>query len=217
MLVKWAPGMILSATSRDTVHFMVPDEVCRKKINWRNIFWICHHNFSCLPATFLLYNTFRSPWITSDILSWHQHQKPLHFKKRYQVWRQGLSLGGILTLYWSKLKRLWNLASVEQRRGRGSKHITDNLSVSIQLLYAYVRRQWKLSTSHNYRQISNISHTQFQILNVSCLVSQLSLPNSLKPDVKPRIKMQLEQRRQAMLQLHLSDQHFYCLLRWDLY
>ena len=29
--------------------------------------------------------------------------------------------------------------------------------------------------------------------------------------------MHLEQRRQAMLQLHLSDQQFYCLLRYDLY
>ena len=29
--------------------------------------------------------------------------------------------------------------------------------------------------------------------------------------------MQLEQRRQAMLQLHLSDQQIYCLLRCNLY
>ena len=46
---------------------------------------------------------------------------------------------------------------------------------------------------------------------------RLSLPNPLKPDVKSRMKMQLEQRRQAMLQLHLSDRQFYCLLRCVLY
>ena len=51
----------------------------------------------------------------------------------------------------------------------------------------------------------------------SRLVLQLSLPNQLKPGVKSRMKMYLEQRRQAMLQLHLSDQHMYCLLRCVLY
>ena len=37
---------------------------------------------------------------------------------------------------------------------------------------------------------------------------QLFLLNPLKPDVKSRMKMQLEQRRQVMLQLHPSDQQF---------
>ena len=45
-------------------------------------------------------------------------------------------------------------------------------------------------------------------LNVSRLVLQLSLPNSLNPGVKWRVKVLLEQRRQAVLQLHLSDQPF---------
>ena len=36
---------------------------------------------------------------------------------------------------------------------------------------------------NNYRQISNISHTKSQNLNVSCLVLQLSLSNPLKPGV----------------------------------
>ena len=45
----------------------------------------------------------------------------------------------------------------------------------------------------------------------------LSLPNPLKPCVKLRMKTWLEQRRQAMLQLHLSDQQFDCLLRCGLY
>ena len=38
----------------------------------------------------------------------------------------------------------------------------------------------------------------------------LPLPNPLKPDVKSRMKMYLEERRQAMLQLHMSDQQIYC-------
>ena len=50
-------------------------------------------------------------------------------------------------------------------------------------------------------------------LNVSRLVLQLSLPNSLNPGVKWRVKVLLEQRRQAVLQLHLSDQPFYAYQR----
>ena len=68
-----------------------------------------------------------------------------------------------------------------------------------------------------YRQFSNIRRTQFQNINGSRLVLQLPLPNPLKPGIKLRMKMKLEQRRQAMLQLHLSDQQFYCLLRCVLY
>ena len=49
-------------------------------------------------------------------------------------------------------------------------------------------------------------HQKSQNLNVSRLL--LSLPNPLKPGVKSIMEMQLEQRRQAMLQLHLSDQKF---------
>ena len=40
-----------------------------------------------------------------------------------------------------------------------------------------------------YRKISNISRTKSQILNVSRLVLQLSLPDLLKPCVKLRMKM----------------------------
>ena len=39
-----------------------------------------------------------------------------------------------------------------------------------------------------------------------------SSPNPLKPVVKSITKMQSEQHRQAMLQLHLSDQQIYCPL-----
>ena len=56
-----------------------------------------------------------------------------------------------------------------------------------------------------------------QNLNVSRLVLQLSLPNLLKPGYNWKMKMSLEQRRQVMLQLHLSDQQFYCLLKCSLY
>ena len=59
-----------------------------------------------------------------------------------------------------------------------------------------------------YRQISNTKRTKSQTLNVSCLVLQLSLSNPLRPGIKSRMKMCLEQRRQAMLQLHRSDQQF---------
>ena len=61
------------------------------------------------------------------------------------------------------------------------------------------------SPTLNYRQFSNIRRTQSQNINVSRLVLQLSLPNPLKPGVKLKTKMLLEQRRQAMVQLHLSD------------
>ena len=68
-----------------------------------------------------------------------------------------------------------------------------------------------MGESDKYRQISNIHRTKSQILAVSRLVLQLYLSNPLKPGIKLRMKIQLEQRRQAMLQLHLSDQQFYCL------
>ena len=64
---------------------------------------------------------------------------------------------------------------------------------------------------YTYCQISYIRRTQLQKLNVSHLVLQLSLPDLLKPCVKLRMEMQLEQRRQVMLKLHLSDQQFDCL------
>ena len=72
-----------------------------------------------------------------------------------------------------------------------------------------------LRVDDNYRKSSNIRRTQSRNLHVSHLALQLSLPNPLKADVKSRIKIQSEQRRQAMLQLHLSDQQG--LVRCDLY
>ena len=67
-----------------------------------------------------------------------------------------------------------------------------------------------------YRKISSMSRTKSQNLNVFHLVLQLSLPNPLKLNIKLGIKLYFEQRRQAMLQLHLSYQQVY-RLRCDLY
>ena len=60
-------------------------------------------------------------------------------------------------------------------------------------------------------KISNIRSTKSQTSNISRLGLQLSLCNILKPGVNSRMKMYLEQRWQAMLQLHLSDLQLYCL------
>ena len=68
-----------------------------------------------------------------------------------------------------------------------------------------------------YRKVSNIRRTKSQNLNASRLILSLSLPNPLKPGVKLRMKMWLEQLRQVMLQLHLSYQQFNCLLKCVLY
>ena len=65
-----------------------------------------------------------------------------------------------------------------------------------------------LQTRFIYRKTSSISRTKSQSLNVSCILAQLSSLNPLKPAVELRMKMLLEQRRQAMLQLHLSYQQF---------
>ena len=51
----------------------------------------------------------------------------------------------------------------------------------------------------NNRKLSNISRTKSPNLNVSRFVE--SLPNPMKPGVTSRMKMLLEQRRQAVLQL----------------
>ena len=50
-----------------------------------------------------------------------------------------------------------------------------------------------------YRKTLNISLTKSQNWNVSYFILQLFLTNPLKSGVKSRIKIYLEQRRQAML------------------
>ena len=69
----------------------------------------------------------------------------------------------------------------------------------------------------NYCKVSNIRCTKSQNLSVSRPVLRLSLSNLLQPCIKSRMKMWLEQRRQAILQLHLSDRQFNCQLRCLLY
>ena len=52
-----------------------------------------------------------------------------------------------------------------------------------------------------------------QIPNFKCFLPRLVVVFAqMKSGIKSRMKMQLEQRRQALLQLHLSDQQFYCLV-----
>ena len=87
------------------------------------------------------------------------------------------------------------------------------ISGFVRYIHSYPSRllYWRLLKADDYH------HTKSHNLNVSCLSLQLFLCNLLKPVVKSRMKMWLEQRRQGILQLHLSDQQFYCLLRWDLY
>ena len=58
---------------------------------------------------------------------------------------------------------------------------------------------------HLGSQTSNITCTKSPNLNVPHLILHLSLPNPLKPGVELRMKMQLEQCWQVMLQLHLND------------
>ena len=59
-----------------------------------------------------------------------------------------------------------------------------------------------------YHEIFNTKRTTSQNLNVSRLALQMSFPNPLKQGAKSIKKMLLEQRRQAMLQLHLNNKQF---------
>ena len=68
-----------------------------------------------------------------------------------------------------------------------------------------------------YRKVSNMRRTKYQNLNDSRLILQLYVPKPLKPSVKSIMQMWLEQRRQAMPQLHLNYRQFYCQLRCVLY
>ena len=67
-----------------------------------------------------------------------------------------------------------------------------------------------------YQKANSISITKLQDMHVSHLILQLPVPNPLKPYVKPRIKLYLEQHRQTVFQLYLSDQQFYWM-RCNLY
>ena len=84
--------------------------------------------------------------------------------------------------------------------------------------WIFCHNAWKSLQSYQKLTIPrrNKNLTLRPILNISRLFLQLPLPNPLKPGVKSRMKMYSEQRGQAMLQLHMSDQQFYCLLKCDL-
>ena len=77
--------------------------------------------------------------------------------------------------------------------------------------HQHVKLRHKLK---KFRQTANIRSTKSQNINVFRLVLQLSLPKPSKPVVQSRMKIWLNQRRQAILQLHLRDHRFYCLLMW---
>ena len=68
-----------------------------------------------------------------------------------------------------------------------------------------------------YRKNYNIRLPKSQNLNEYRLVLSLAVLNPLKTGLKERMKMKMEQHRQAMLQLHLGDQQFNLLLRCGLY
>ena len=75
----------------------------------------------------------------------------------------------------------------------------------------------RLCMEFTVKSLVSAAPNPFSIPKLKCshLVMQLPLPYPLKPCVKSRMNVQLEQRRQSMLQLHLSDQQVYCLLRRD--
>ena len=76
----------------------------------------------------------------------------------------------------------------------------DHIDVSNRNLFEIINR---------HCQTSSIRRIKLHHFNVSRPVLQLSLAYPLKPGVKPTMKMYLEQRRQAMLQLHLRDEQLY--------
>ena len=67
--------------------------------------------------------------------------------------------------------------------------IWDNFGGFVDISQFFYKDSTVVVCAYVYRQISNISHTKSQNLNVSPLVLQLSLPNLLKPCVKLRMEM----------------------------
>ena len=72
-------------------------------------------------------------------------------------------------------------------------------------------------TKFAYRQISNVRCSKSQILNDSHLVLPLSLLNPLKPGVEVENEDVVGAVATGILQPHLSDEWFHCLLRCALY
>ena len=92
--------------------------------------------------------------------------------------------------YWSNLpcdwpRIAWAYSEQETENGPSSYNV---FQLILTELHSIVRV---------YRKTSNIGSTKSPNLNDSRLVLQLSLPNTMKPCVKLRMKTQLKQRRQA--------------------
>ena len=66
----------------------------------------------------------------------------------------------------------------------------------------------------DYRKISNMKRTKSQNVNL-CLSSRLTVVSAQSIEVGCEVEN--EDVVEAMLQLHLSGQQFYCLLRCDIY
>ena len=74
------------------------------------------------------------------------------------------------------------------------------------------------TTKQNMPQ--NIKYKWHHITKFKWFSSRLAVVRAQSIDARCKLatmKMQLEQRRQALLQLHLSEQQFYCLLRCGLH
>ena len=149
------------------------------------------HNFISISLPHYLYGWLLRPSI--DLVSVHFHLDPI----------TACMAGCLALLSWLSGKIVWRNEVLVPVMLKG------HLLPSIELV--------SVPFHLDYRKTSSISGTKFQNLNISCILMQLSSLNSLKPGDKLIMKMLLEQRRQAMLQLHLSYQQFYCLLRGDLY
>ena len=145
-----------------------------------------------------------------NLLCWHKYKRP-HIVTISACDVQGGSFTKMSQLNQHPI-RAWISNYIHIKQWDVIIHPCPNFDNDLTKPPLKLRHGWVV-TSHinywcNYRQISNIRRTKSQNLNVSRLVLQLSLPNLLKPCIKLRMKMLLEQRRQAMLQLHPSGQQF---------
>ena len=112
--------------------------------------------------------------------------------------------------YGGKVNEKWGLVSMTfPSNGTGQKYELWTFLLWHQLHRSFSPIIFKLTIKPNIRL------NKSQNLNDHRLVLQLPLPNPLKPGSEWRCGWSSADR--AMLQLHLSDQQFYCLLRCGLY
>ena len=76
---------------------------------------------------------------------------------------------------------------------------------------------WTHQPFRKYYQISNISHTTFQNLNVSRPILHVCPIHSSQVSIQELRCSWSREHGRAMLQLHLSDQQVYCLIRCALH